>query len=169
MQFFHQIIEFLHIASSQLSSLAFDVVIGSNRAIYIAGTRNSRIAKWLENATAGIVTGGGSGSENRTDQLSYPEALFLDRMTDTVYVADSKNSRIMRIPVGFTGGNDNGNATHELSTPLGLTFDSTGNLYVSDRENDRVQMFACISSSGANFAVSLYFLSLIISTMIFFQ
>jgi sugar lactone lactonase YvrE len=146
-------------------------MVDNNRALYVADTRNSRIVKWLENAKAGTVIGGGNGAGNRTDQLSYPDGIFLDRATNTVYVADTKNSRVVRIPIGaqnapviIAGGNGYGSAAHQLSSPHGLASDSKGSLYVSDRENNRVQMFAC--SNGGRLTISLYFLALIISTII---
>ncbi|CAF1443003.1 unnamed protein product, partial [Adineta steineri] len=122
-------------------------------------------------AKVGVVVGGGHGAGNRTDQLSFPEAFFLDRRTNTIYVADKNNNRVMRISAdapnaGFViaGNNGKGNAAHQLSSPHGIALDSKGNLYVSDNENDRIQMFMC--SSSAKFIGSLYFITL---TIIFIQ
>ena len=39
-----------------------------------------------------------------------------------------------------------GNATNQLSKPSDLAFDSRGNLYVMDMENNRVQMFELINN-----------------------
>ena len=39
-----------------------------------------------------------------------------------------------------------GNATNQLSKPSDLAFDSQGNLYVMDMENNRVQMFALVEN-----------------------
>ncbi|CAF0758453.1 unnamed protein product [Adineta steineri] len=134
-------------------------------------TRNSRIVVWSEGAKVGVVVGGGHGAGNQTDQLSFPEAFFLDRLTNTIYVADKNNNRVMRISAdapnaGFViAGNDGkGNAAHQLPSPHGIALDSKGNLYVSDNENDRIQMFMC--SSSAKFIGSLYFITL---TIIFIQ
>lgn len=156
----------------QSFSLAFGVMVDVNRTVYIADTRNSRIVKWFEGAQTDILVAGGNGSGNQTDQLSYPESLFLNRETNHVYVADTKNNRIMRFPadvigagVIIAGGSDQSNAAHQLSSPHGLAFDSKGNLYASDGQNHRIQMFPC--SSGAKFTVSFYFIILIISIIVF--
>lgn len=39
-----------------------------------------------------------------------------------------------------------GNATNQLNKPADLAFDMTGNLYVLDMENNRVQMFELIDN-----------------------
>jgi hypothetical protein len=39
-----------------------------------------------------------------------------------------------------------GNATNQLNKPVDLAFDSYGNLYVMDMENNRVQMFQLIDN-----------------------
>ncbi|CAF4402137.1 unnamed protein product, partial [Adineta steineri] len=79
----------------------------------------------------GVVVGGGHGAGNRTDQLSFPEAFFLDCRTNTIYVADKNNNRVMRISAnapnaGFViaGNNGESNAAHQLSSPHGIALDS---------------------------------------------
>ncbi|CAF4079192.1 unnamed protein product, partial [Adineta steineri] len=114
---------------------ATHIVIDGNRNLYVADTRNSRIVVWSEGAKVSVVVGGGHGAGNRTDQLSFPEAFFLDRLTNTIYVADKNNNRVVRISAdapnaGFViaGNNGKGNATHQLSSPHGIALDSKGNL-----------------------------------------
>ena len=64
-----------------------------------------------------------------------------------MYVADYRNARIMRWSKGATqgsvivGGNGRGSQSNQLNSPMGLSFDRHGNLYVVDYGNHRVQKF----------------------------
>ncbi|CAF3939558.1 unnamed protein product [Rotaria sordida] len=77
---------------------------------------------------------------------SFEGKICIDQL-GTVYVADTSNHRIMRCPKGATqgsviaGGNGAGRQSNQLTSPVGLSFDRHGNLYVVDYENDRVQKF----------------------------
>ncbi len=82
-------------------------------------------------------------SGNGTNQLSYPDGFFLDLKTNTIYVADTENNRIMCISDGASiegvvimGENGKDNVTHQLSSTHDVALDSNGNLYVSDIENN---------------------------------
>ncbi|CAF4919012.1 unnamed protein product [Rotaria sp. Silwood2] len=99
--------------------------------------------KWVKGAKQGIVVAGGQGEGNGLTQLSCPEGVVVDQL-GTVYVADSRNARIMRWPKGATpgsvivGGNGEGGQSNQLNEPFGLSFDRHGNLYVVDNGNHRV-------------------------------
>jgi hypothetical protein len=73
----------------------------------------------------------------------------------TVYVGDYGN-QITRWLKGSVSGSvligeqGEGNGTAQLSEPIDLVFDRQGNLYVVDRQNSRIQMFAIDKSSCNN-------------------
>ncbi|CAF5152336.1 unnamed protein product, partial [Rotaria sp. Silwood1] len=89
--------------------------------------------KWKEHAKQGIVVAGGQGQGNSLTQLHEPEGVIVDQL-GTVYVADSRNHRIMRWPKGSTQGNvivgrnGYGAQSNQLASPMGLSFDRHGNL-----------------------------------------
>ncbi|CAF1641400.1 unnamed protein product, partial [Rotaria magnacalcarata] len=64
-----------------------------------------------------------------------------------LYVADQANNRVMRWTQGATqgtviaGGNGLGAGANQLISPMGLSVDRHGNLYVADCRNDRIQRF----------------------------
>ena len=102
--------------------------------------------KWLKGAQEGIIVAGGLGGGNNSNQLSYPQGLFINEIGD-VYVADYDNHRIMCWPLGsqeghtVVGGNGNGNESNQLINPISLSFDRHNNLYVTDVGNSRIQQF----------------------------
>ncbi len=92
----------------------------------------------------------GDGGAALFSALSSPEGLAFDG-SGSLYVADYGNNRIRKISSagiistyagngtsGFSG--DGGPATAaQINQPIGLAFDPSGNLYISDRSNQRIR------------------------------
>jgi sugar lactone lactonase YvrE len=74
------------------------VVVDQLGTVYVADCSNSRIIRWLKNATQGNVIIGGNGNGARPNQLSCPEGLAFDRYGN-LYVADSRNNRVQRFDI----------------------------------------------------------------------
>ncbi len=128
--------------------------------LYIADTENHRIRK--VDLTTGIITtvaGDGypsTGSENvpgTSGRLNKPRGLAVDK-SGNLYIADSYNNRIRRLDAatgkistvaghtygyaGFSG--DGGAATAaRMSRPLGVAVDLSGNLYITDYNNQCIR------------------------------
>ncbi|CAF3237610.1 unnamed protein product, partial [Rotaria sp. Silwood2] len=101
-------------------------------------------------AKEGVVVAGSQGQGRALTQLSCPYGLFVDTLS-TIYVADLLNHRVMRWPKGakqdsaIVGGNSQETGANLLRSPLGLSFDRQGNLYVVDGGYDgydRIQFFS---------------------------
>lgn len=66
-----------------------------------------------------------------------------------IYIADAGNNRIVRWTGNYTAGGTcivgcsatTGSGAVQLKNPRDLKFDASGNLYVSDQGNNRVQKF----------------------------
>ncbi len=92
--------------------------------------------------------GGGWRTRERDSftQLSDSHGLMVDSWGN-LYVADSRNDRIMRWCKGLkegslvVGGNRKGDHPNQLYGPKGLSFDGQGHLYVVDGGNHRVHKF----------------------------
>ncbi|CAM4978272.1 unnamed protein product [Rotaria socialis] len=97
-------------------------------------------ATWAQN---GVTIAGGNGYGDATNQLSYPDGLFVDD-DQTVVIADYNNHRIMQWKNGDTtngqvvaGGKGQGNGLHQLNQPTDVLIDKeTGSLII--REGRRV-------------------------------
>jgi sugar lactone lactonase YvrE len=101
-------------------------------------------------AGTGIAGYSGDGGPASSARVNYPLGMTLDAAGDIVF-ADSGNNRVRKIDVsgkistiagngtaGYSG--DGGPATlASLNTPWGVTYDSAGNLYISDYFNNVVR------------------------------
>jgi trimeric autotransporter adhesin len=101
------------------------------------------------NTVAGGFTGDGGLTSNAA--LSVPNAVAVDS-AGNLYIADTDNNRIRKVAPNLTistfagngspgFGGDGGLATlAQLQFPKGLAFDSAGNLYIADTNNNRIRM-----------------------------
>ncbi|CAF3231159.1 unnamed protein product [Rotaria sp. Silwood2] len=123
--------------------------IDGNDTLYVADSGNHRVQMWPAGATngttiAGITNTPGSGLL----RLKSPMQIIVDN-NGYYYIADSGNNRIVKWTSNYAAGGtciagctgSVGNASNQLNTPRDLKFDASGNLYVSDRDNNRVQKF----------------------------
>ena len=139
---------------NRASGLAFD----SAGNLYIADYFNYRIRKI--NAATGIITTvagtgisgySGDGGAATSAQLGSPGAVVLDT-AGNLYIADYAGVRIRKVAAatgiittvagtgvsGYSG--DGGPATSaQLKSPEGMSFDSAGNLYFADVQNNRIR------------------------------
>ncbi|CAF4401217.1 unnamed protein product, partial [Rotaria sp. Silwood2] len=98
-------------------------------------------AKWAQN---GVIVAGGHGKGNDTNQLYYPEGIFVDD-DQTIVIADCWNHRIVQWRTDNTngevvaGGHGQGNRLDQLNCPTNVLIDEkTDTLIISDRGNRRV-------------------------------
>ena len=146
-------------------ALAFD----SSHNLWVADSYGNRIleykAPFSTDEAASIVIGQsnftGLGSATTSTGLSTPNGLAFDS-GGNLWVSDSSNNRILeyRAPLStgeaasivigqsnFTGSGERTTATG-LDNPYGLTFDSSGNLWVADLQNGRVLEYTAPFSTG---------------------
>ncbi|CAF4942246.1 unnamed protein product, partial [Rotaria socialis] len=116
--------------------------------VYVSDNNNHRVMKWNKGAKEGIAVAGGQGGGSALAQLHYPDGIFVDTL-GTLYVADSSNHRVMRWTQGgkkqgtvVVSGNGQGEGANQFQYLRGLSFDRQGNLYVVDKDNNRVQRFS---------------------------
>jgi sugar lactone lactonase YvrE len=135
-----------------------DVFVDSLGNVYVADGFNNRIQMFTagsDTATDGVTVAGGNGQGSAANQLHTPDGLYVDE-SGNIYVSDLGNNRIQKFPAGSTsatdgvtvaGGNGQGNAANQLYFPTGIYLDRSGNMYVGDAGNNRIQKFPAGSSS----------------------
>jgi len=132
------------------SGLAFD----ASGNLYVSDANNHRIRKITPAGAvttfAGIGTAGfANGAGTTAARFNSPQGLAFDA-SGNLYVADANNHRIRKItPAGavttFAGIGTQGFLDHntaasaQFSSPSGVAFDASGNLFVVDRGNHRIR------------------------------
>jgi hypothetical protein len=124
------------------------IFVDVNFDLYVADCGNDRV-QLLQSGELNGITVAGSTSPNPTINLACPTVIILD--TDkNLFIVDSDNNRIVgsglngfRCLVGCYG---QGSQSNQLSYPISFSFDRSGNMFVTDRENSRIQKFQYLES-----------------------
>jgi sugar lactone lactonase YvrE len=134
------------------SRVAFD----SFGNLFIVDNSNNRIRRVDTNGIITTVAGNGTngyssdGGAATNASLYYPADVAFDA-PGNLFIADQYNNRIRKVDtngiittVAGNGGSaypgDGGAATNaNLNRPFGVTFDTFGNLYIADNQNNRIR------------------------------
>ncbi|CAF4148654.1 unnamed protein product, partial [Adineta steineri] len=128
----------------------------SSNALIISDTINNRIQKWsIGNSSGTTIAGQANGTAGASaTSLFQPVGIALDS-SDSIYVADKSNNRIMFWANGASSGSmiagtgSSGNANNQFSNPNMIErVSSSGTLYITDVVNHRVMQYLNGSSSG---------------------
>ena len=128
---------FIHLISIERSTrrYCFLLVVAFGNNFYLD-------LRWKQHAT---TIAGGNGQGNRLDQLFSPFDFVIDYDTQTLYIADWGNARILewtpsgRIGRVLAGGQGEGNHIHQLNHPADVIIDRQSNsLIIADQGNKRV-------------------------------
>ncbi|CAF0822768.1 unnamed protein product [Adineta steineri] len=129
-----------------------------NDDIYVVSYNDNAVYKFVGGSGSPVVAAGGNGNGNASNQLSGPNGVYYDYLyTNSLYVADSGNNRILKFASGSTsatygtvvaGGNGAGSGANQLNSPRSIVVDSNGTLYISDQANNRIQRWLQNANSG---------------------
>ena len=123
-------------SSSEQFNCPWDVTFDNERYLYVADSNNHCIKKFTSTGQY-ISTFSSRGS--RPGQIKDPTYIIIDN--NLLYVSEWGNNRIS---IFDTNGcfihcfGKSGSGEGEFKSPYGITVDSLGNLYVSDRTNNRL-------------------------------
>ncbi|MGZ4681240.1 MAG: Calx-beta domain-containing protein [Acidimicrobiales bacterium] len=131
------------------------VALEANGDLYVAEAGNNRVMRWVPGATSGVIVAGGNGAGSAANQFDRPFRVVLDGVGN-LYVSDTGNNgtgnnRVQLWAPGASsgvtvaGGNGAGPAANQLINPVAVALDATGNIYVGDEENNRVQRWPAVT------------------------
>ncbi|CAF3479516.1 unnamed protein product [Rotaria sp. Silwood1] len=128
----------------------------SSDTIYVADFKNHRIMRYSQSNSSGTLVAGGNGNGTNQTQLLLPNAIYFDSLSNSLLIVNTGAHNIVRWVLGasnwtLAAGNINGTAgtssTH-LKSPTDVTLDPMGNMYVVDRNNQRIQFFPVDETNG---------------------
>lgn len=87
--------------------------------------------------------------------MNGPTGFFYDEASNDLYISNNLASTVMRWRVGASSGTivagtlgSSGSGASQLKGPTGIIVDPWKNIYVNDRDNNRVQLYCNGSSTG---------------------
>ena len=116
------------------------------QSIVIADFDNHRIVQWKIGASNGKVIVGGRGDGNRSDQLIGPIDVLIDKETNSLFIADRDNRRVLRWP--RRQGTTQGEVIIDNINCCGLAMDHQRYLYVSDTAQHEVRRYTIEDKNG---------------------
>ena len=117
-----------------------------NQSIVIADFGNDRIVEWKIGAINGKVIAGARGEGNRLDQLNSPNDVLIDKETNSLFIADRGNRRVVR----WSRRQDTtqGEVIVDNIGSSGLAMDYQRYLYVSDIVKHEVRRYTIGDKNG---------------------
>jgi hypothetical protein len=141
-------------ASNELG-FPMGIFIDVNLDLYVADCQNDRVQLFQSGQSHGITVAG-SESSNPTISLRCPSGIVLDA-EKYLFIVDQKNGRIVGSgPNGFrclVGCHGKGSQSNQLYSPFTLSFDSFGNIFVTDLSNHRIQKFQYLKNSSGKLKI----------------
>ena len=138
--------------TSNMLNFPSGIYVDINLDLYVADKGNDRVQLFRSGQLNGITVAG-NGSANITITLNHPTGIVLDA-DNYLFIVDNWNYRIVGSgPNGFRCvagcSSSSGSASNQLYCPEALSFDSYGNMFVTDPCSNRVQKFdLSINSCG---------------------
>jgi len=129
-------------SESNMLKYPWGIFVNINLDLYVADRDNNRIQLFRLNQRNGITVAG-NGSTHVTIGLKRPTGVVLDG-DQHLFIVDQGNHRIIGSDENgfrcmFGCSMSSGATNDKLSYPAAMSFDTYGNIYVTDRYNDRIQ------------------------------
>jgi sugar lactone lactonase YvrE len=136
-------------ASNELSGPS-GIFVDVNLDLYVADYGNDRVQLFQSEESNGITVAGRE-SLYPTITLSRPSGISLDA-SKYLFIVDQGNHRIVgSSPNGFrclVGCYGYGSQSNQLDSPFRFSFDRSGNMFVTDSFNNRIQKFLLMENSS---------------------
>lgn len=153
-------------ASNQVN-LPRGIAIDDAGTLYVADTENHRVQRVTFDigGTPTYTTVGGTDGQGNDPTELYSPSDVVPAADGSLYVIDTWNHRLQRITFDLNGdpepattvygGNGYNGGVNDFAVPSGIALASDGTVFVSDRDNDRVQKIAFDGSGNPNLAITV--------------
>jgi sugar lactone lactonase YvrE len=125
------------------------IFVDVNFDLYVADCVNHRVQLFQSGESNGITVAG-TKSLNPTITLDFPTGIVLDA-EKYLFIVDSGNHRVVRSSLnGFrclVGCYGQDSQSNQLNGPISFSFDRSGNMFVADELNSRIQKFEYLEKS----------------------
>ncbi|CAF1372373.1 unnamed protein product [Adineta ricciae] len=133
---------------------------GNANKFYIADQYNNRIMQYELGSLSGTIVAGGNGAGKDTTQLFCPHGIYFDLATKSLYISNFAANNVVRWVIGdhswtLVAGSltaESGSTSTLLYYPSDVILDVSGNIYVADTYNHRVQLFLSGSKNATTIA-----------------
>jgi sugar lactone lactonase YvrE len=147
-------------STTQVDSPRFIAFDSNPNIFYVSEANNNRVMRYTLNSTVGTLVAGGNAAGTNSTQLNSPRGLCFDSSTNSLLIANSNSHNVVRWIIGASSwvifaGNSNGvsgNGPTGLYYPWDVKIDPMGNIYIVDRDNDRIQFFRAGQTNGTTIA-----------------
>ena len=125
--------------------------VDDNFDLYVTDSGNNRIQLY-RSGSRNIKSVAGTGSVHAAFKLNYPVSVILDA-DKHLFIAEYDTHRIVGSgPHGFrciVGCTElSGSTSNTLTRPVTIAFDSYGNIFVADEDNNRIQKFIRLNNTA---------------------
>jgi hypothetical protein len=130
------------------------IFVDLNFDLYVADCLNDRVQLFEHGESNGKTLVG--GDSDIVTFLGCPSGVVLDADKYLFIVEEHRNRIIRAGPNSFQclfGCDGEGSQCNQLSSPNTLSFDIYGNIFVTDRQNHRIQKFLFLTSSCGKFKI----------------
>jgi PIN domain nuclease of toxin-antitoxin system len=146
-------------ATSARLSYPYSVAVDTAGNLFIADTYNHCVRKVTPGGVISTVAGNGTygfsgdGGPATAAQLRIPQGVAVDT-AGNLFIADTGNNRVRKVTPGGVISTVAGNGTHgfsgdggpatsaQLNYPSGVAVDTARNLFIADRNNNRIRKVA---------------------------
>jgi YD repeat-containing protein len=132
-----------------------DIAISEGQ-LYVADAGDGRIEEF---STAGVYLGQFGSAGSGPGEFNYPYGIVANQTSGDLYITEDGDSRVQEFsPAGkFLTQWETWSKSHELSGPAGLAVNSTGELYIADKDADKISVWLLPEAGGAQLSYASQF------------